>query len=169
MASRGDNKVFNASNPTINAYTDLTLTNDQDLGLFEVGDVVQEKFYTNGLNVTGQTSGSLTIENFITIYNEFSSAGTGVSVDTTGDYIEFRVPSAGTLILVGGRQQNTDVSITATGDFNGPDQSFTWTSGASSHTFEFSAAGLVRFTVNNNTPGIYFLSQTCTFEGQHSV
>ena len=55
------------ADPNVNLVsldTTLTLTNSDGLDEFQVGDVVQSDFYTNGLNITGATSGSNTIETF---------------------------------------------------------------------------------------------------------
>ena len=88
-----------------------------------------------------------------------------MSLTAIGDYVEFRVPTAGTLVLEGGRNSSVNAAITATGDFTGGPQSFEMGIGNTQETFQFTAAGVVRYTATNASNGIYFIATNSLFNG----
>ena len=144
--------------------TTLTLQNSNGLSDFEVGNVVQEAGIWVASNIPTNTGN--TVDKFVEAWN---TGANNVFIDTTttGQYIEFSVPSAGALLLKGGRTSSTDVNITATGDFNGGTRSWTWgLNQTSTQDFTFQSAGVVRLTVDNNSNGIYFFRNDCSFLGE---
>jgi hypothetical protein len=143
----------------------LTLTDASGLSDFEVGDVV-EGYTSTDVGVTGQTTGTNTVEKFVEAWDTPGGSG-NASLSTTipGDYVEFSVPQAGTLVLSGGRSSSIDVNITATGDFTGGDQDFIWIAGLRSQTFNFATPGVVRLTTTNSSNGIYINNTTSTLDG----
>jgi hypothetical protein len=163
---QNNSPVVPVSSPITNVNGNvLTLQNASGLSDFQVGDVV-EGYTSTDVGVTGQTTGTNTVEKFVEAWDTPGGSG-NASLSTTipGDYVEFSVPQAGTLVLSGGRSSSIDVNITATGDFTGGDQDFIWIAGLRSQTFNFATPGVVRLTTTNSSNGIYINNTTSTLDG----
>jgi hypothetical protein len=147
--------------------TILTLTDDTDLENFRVGDLLDNVSTAGLVMVSGVLSGSDTLDAFVPRFNLHDPAKNDcfIGITKVGDFVEFKVPTAGTLSLVVQRVSSISPEIDATGDYTEPDERFLATSTPVTKTYTFTSSGVLRYTAASASNGISLQSINCTFNG----